>query len=79
MERVDVQGETCPRPALVVRRELEEKEPGDELLVVGDYPPAEDNITRTCEDHGYHVEDAGETESAFRLKITVPEDRSVEE
>ncbi|WP_137285684.1 sulfurtransferase TusA family protein [Halorussus salinisoli] len=78
MKRVDVTGEICPRPALIVRRELSGMEPGEELLVQGDYPPAERNLQRTCTKHGYEVtavddEDASET---FELRITLPETAS---
>ena len=69
-------GEVCPRPALIVRNTLEDLEPGDELVVDGDYPPAEDNITRTCEKHGYEVtrrETDGDGDT-FSLKIAVPDE-----
>ncbi|WP_435181210.1 sulfurtransferase TusA family protein [Halorussus sp. AFM4] len=78
MKRVDVTGEVCPRPALIVRRELSEMEPGEELLVQGDYPPAKRNLERTCTKHGYDVtalddDDASET---FELRVTLPADAS---
>lgn len=56
-ESVDVTGAVCPKPALIVRRCLTELEPGDELLVTGDYPPAERNLRRTCYKHGFEVSD----------------------
>ena len=55
MERVDVTGEVCPRPALIVRRELAALDPGETLVVRGDYPPAERNLRRTCRTHGFEV------------------------
>lgn len=75
MERVDVRGEVCPRPALIVRRRLSDVSAGEQLLVRGDYPPAEANLKRTCEKHGYEVttEDA-EDDGDFELRITVPDD-----
>ena len=79
-ERVDVRGEVCPRPALGVRRRLSELEPGDELLVRGDYPPAKRNLERTCTKHGFEVREAGtgpddESDTGdFQLRITVTED-----
>ncbi|MFT4930291.1 MAG: tRNA 2-thiouridine synthesizing protein A [Natronomonas sp.] len=74
-EEIDVTGEVCPRPALMVRDSLEELGPGDELVVMGDYPPAEENIQRTCEKHGYGVSkpDSDEGES-FTLRITIPDE-----
>jgi tRNA 2-thiouridine synthesizing protein A len=74
-----VTGEVCPRPALIVRRHLSELEPGEELLVRGDYPPAEENLRRTCTKHGFEVTGKqagnGSTDaSAFELKITVTDD-----
>lgn len=74
-EEIDVTGEVCPRPALIVRDALEDLDPGDELVVTGDYPPAEGNIQRTCEKHGYEVRtrDAG-AENAFTLQIAVPDE-----
>ena len=56
MERVDVTGEVCPRPALIVRERLSTLEPDETLLVRGDYPPAENNLCRTCTKHGYDVD-----------------------
>ena len=77
MEEVDVVGEVCPRPALIVRRRLRDLEAGEELLVRGDYPPARQNLRRTCEKHGFAVQTAeAEDENNFALKITVPGDDS---
>ncbi len=74
MHEVDVTGEVCPRPALIVRRELADLDPGEALLVRGDYPPARENLTRTCETHGFEVEAAdGQAADAFELRITVTE------
>ncbi|WP_265108590.1 sulfurtransferase TusA family protein [Halosolutus halophilus] len=77
MERVDVTGEVCPRPALIVRRRLSELDRDDELLVRGDYPPAESNLRRTCTKRGYEVEDRPTPEDAdggFELLIRPPAD-----
>lgn len=81
MKRVDVTGEVCPRPALIVRRELAELDPGDELVVEGDYPPAERNLQRTCTKHGFEVtaSDANTAGETFELCITVTEDASIPE
>ncbi|WP_135822111.1 sulfurtransferase TusA family protein [Halostella litorea] len=85
MARVDVTGEVCPRPALIVRRELAELNAGDELVVRGDYPPAERNLRRMCRKHGFAVSDAdgesadgaGADADAFELAIEVTEDADV--
>ena len=78
MEEVDVTGEVCPRPALVVRDRLKGLEPGDELLVRGDYPPAERNLRRTCDRHGYAVADGpNHGNGTFELHITVTEDATL--
>jgi len=69
MERVDVRGEVCPRPALIVRDRLADLE-AEALLVEGDYPPAKGNLTRTCSKHGYEVEDRSEAgNDGFELVI----------
>ncbi|MFC4541458.1 sulfurtransferase TusA family protein [Halosolutus amylolyticus] len=81
MERVDVTGEVCPRPALIVRRRLGDLEAGDELLVRGDYPPAEHNLRRTCTKHGYEVEDRpapDDAEGGFELLIRPTADDPIE-
>ncbi|MEF8776488.1 MAG: sulfurtransferase TusA family protein [Haloarculaceae archaeon] len=79
MEEVDVTGEVCPRPALIVRDRLATLEAGEDLLVEGDYPPAENNLKRTCRKHGYEVVDAGADEEAgFALRITVTDDAAAE-
>ncbi len=79
MERLDVRGEICPRPALLAREALAELEPGDELLVTGDYPPAERNLRRSCSFHGYEVEGVESDEGTFSLRIAVTETASTPE
>lgn len=81
MTRVDVRGEICPRPALIVRRQLSELEAGDELRVRGDYPPAERNLRRMCRKRGFVVTDAEESGDgdAFELRIEVTEDAEIPE
>ena len=79
MERLDVTGEICPRPALLVREALADLEPGDELLVTGDYPPAERNLRRSCAFHGYSVEGIENDDNTFVLRIGVTESASIPE
>lgn len=80
MEHVDVTGEVCPRPALIVRRRLSDLDTGDTLVVEGDYPPAEQNLRRTCETHGFAVDAAdGGTDDRFELQITVTDDAGLTE
>lgn len=71
---LDVSGTVCPQTVLVVRRCLVELDPGDELTVRGDYPPAERSIRRTCYKHGYRVESVPVTdpdiEFALRIQVT---------
>ena len=74
MKEVDVIGEVCPRPALIVRRELTDLDAGEQLLVRGDYPPAEQNLRRTCEKHGFRVATADAPEDEFALEITVTDE-----
>lgn len=77
-EAVDVTGAVCPKPALIVRRCLQELEPGDELLVTGDYPPAERNLRRTCYKHGFEVSDGlDHATETFQLRIRVTEDSAL--
>ena len=80
MEHVDVTGEVCPRPALIVRDRLTELAAGDTLVVEGDYPPAEQNLRRTCTNHGFTVEDGdGDADDdRFELRITVTDEASRE-
>lgn len=70
---IDVSGTVCPQTVLVVRRCLEELEPGDVLTVHGDYPPAERSIRRACYKHGYRVSPGPSTDSddEFSLRIHV--------
>lgn len=75
---VDTRGLVCPKPVLVVRRCLEELEPGDELTVIGDYPPSMRTIRRTCYRHGYALQDDRATDDGeFRLRIRVTEESSI--
>ena len=70
MEHVDVMGEVCPRPALIVRRRLATLDDDETLVVRGDYPPAEQNLRRSCETHGFAVEDGDLDDEGFELHIT---------
>lgn len=74
-EELDVTGEVCPRPALLVRDRLEDLDPGQTLVVTADYPPARDNIQRTCRKHGYETATAESGEGdLFELHIVVPDE-----
>ena len=80
MTRVDVRGEVCPRPALIVRQRLSKLEAGDELLVRGDYPPAERNLSRMCRKHGFTVEKTGDgTDDNFELLVEVTDEAEIPE
>ena len=80
MKRVDVTGEICPRPALIVRRELSDLDADETLVVEGDYPPAERNLRRSCETHGFEVRDADDRvepgDDTFGLLITTASDET---
>ncbi|MGB9933828.1 sulfurtransferase TusA family protein [Haloarcula amylolytica] len=81
MPRVDVRGEICPRPALIVRQALSDLDAGETLVVRGDYPPAEENLRRMCTTHGIDVmtaETAVETDE-FELELKVTEMASLSE
>jgi tRNA 2-thiouridine synthesizing protein A len=70
--QLDVSGLVCPQPVAVVRRCLAELETGDDLVVVGDYPPAERSIRRTCYKHGFEVGAGPPTDDGeFSLRIRV--------
>jgi tRNA 2-thiouridine synthesizing protein A len=77
MHEVDVTGEVCPRPALIVRRHLSGLDTGEELLVRGDYPPAEENLRRTCRKHGFEVSGAGDDGEDFELRIRVTDGATI--
>lgn len=79
MTRVDVRGEICPRPALIVRQELAGLEPGDSLVITGDYPPAERNLRRMCDKHGFEVADGDADTDAdeFELHVHVTDDATI--
>jgi tRNA 2-thiouridine synthesizing protein A len=80
MEEVDVTGAVCPKPALIVRRCLQELDEGDALLVTGDYPPAERNLRRTCYKHGFAVTDGpDDADDTFQLRIGVTEESALNE
>lgn len=72
--KVDVTGLACPVPVREVRRRLERMEPGEELVVIGDYPPAENSIRRACLTHGFDVSEepteGEEGEFALRIRVT---------
>jgi tRNA 2-thiouridine synthesizing protein A len=78
---LDVSGLVCPQPVAVVRRCLAELEAGEELVVTGDYPPAERSIRRACYRHGFRVGRGPPTdgEGEFSLRIRVTEESSLGE
>jgi tRNA 2-thiouridine synthesizing protein A len=71
---IDVSGTVCPQTVVIVKRCLAELESGDTLTVVGDYPPAERSIRRSCHKHGFEVSTASpsdpDTEFALRIRVT---------
>lgn len=71
---IDVRGTVCPQTVLIVRRCLVELDPGDEVTVIGDYPPAERSIRRACYKHQYKVRSESvsdpDVEFALRIKVT---------
>lgn len=82
---LDIRGLVCPQTGAVVRRALAELDPGERLVVTGDYPPAARSIRRTCYKHGYRVAEEpasgaggaasdGESTEEFTLRITVTEE-----
>lgn len=79
--KLDVSGLVCPQPVAVVRRCLAVLEEGDELVVRGEYPPAERSIRRTCYKHGFAVTDGSprEEDGTFVLRIRVTEKASLSE
>lgn len=79
--KLDVSGLVCPQPTAVVRRCLAELDTGDELVVTGDYPPAERSIRRSCYKHGFAVADGPPQvdEETFSLRIRVTEESSLAE
>ena len=75
---LDVTGLVCPQPVAIVRRCLAELDAGEEITVIGDYPPAARSIRRTCYKHGYRVADQPtEGEDEFKLVIQVTEDATL--
>jgi tRNA 2-thiouridine synthesizing protein A len=72
---IDVSGTVCPQTVVIVKRCLEELEPGDDLTVVGDYPPAERSIRRSCHKHGFDVSavSTSDPDAEFALRIRVTE------
>jgi len=78
---LDIRGLVCPQTGAVVRRALAELDPGERLVVTGDYPPAARSIRRTCYKHGYRVAEEpadgaasdGGSDGEFTLRITVTE------
>lgn len=74
---LDVTGLVCPKPVAIVRRCLVELEPGEEVTVIGDYPPAARSIRRTCYKHGYRVADRPAEGDEFTLVIAVTEEATL--
>ena len=75
---LDVSGLVCPQPVAVVRRRLTELDPGEELVVVGDYPATERSIRRACYKHGFDVSEGPPTDDGeFSLVILVTEESTL--
>ncbi|WP_457614791.1 sulfurtransferase TusA family protein [Methanopyrus sp.] len=68
-EELDVRGKVCPMPVLETRKKLEEMSEGEVLKVIGDYPPAKDNIRRFAEENGHEVLDVEDKGDHFVIYI----------
>jgi tRNA 2-thiouridine synthesizing protein A len=66
---LQVSGTVCPIPVLKTKKALDSISQGEELIVIGDYKPALENITRFAEEHGHTVVSTEETESGFKIVI----------
>ncbi len=66
---LDVSGTVCPIPVLKTKKALDSMNEGEELVVVGDYKPALENIARFVEEHGHTVVSSEETENGFKIII----------
>lgn len=52
---LDTSGTACPMPAFKTKKEIGGLQPGDQLVVTGDFPPAVENITRVARQAGCTV------------------------
>lgn len=75
MPKIDVTGEVCPRPVLIVREQLSGLSKDEELVVIGDYEPAKKNLTRTCEKHNYNVR-VQDTDSEDEFCLVISQNKS---
>ncbi|WP_018154294.1 MULTISPECIES: sulfurtransferase TusA family protein [Methanothermococcus] len=66
---LDVSGTVCPIPVLKTKKALDSMSEGEELVVVGDYKPALENLKRYAEEHGHTVLSAEETDNGFKIVI----------
>lgn len=52
---LDIQGETCPYPALKTLEAMEKLQSGETLEVISDCPQSINNIPIDCKNRGYEV------------------------
>ncbi len=69
MVELNVSGTVCPIPVLKTKKALDELNEGEELIVIGDYKPALENITRFAEEHGHTVISSEENDNGFKVII----------
>lgn len=67
MKEIDCRGMACPQPVITTKKEMEEMEEG-ELVVIVDNPSARDNVMRFAESQGAKVT-IEQKENDFYLRI----------
>ncbi|NVM55310.1 MAG: sulfurtransferase TusA family protein [Candidatus Helarchaeota archaeon] len=66
-EFIDVTGKTCPMPVLLTKKKIRTVESGKILEIVGDFPPAKNNIENFLNTNGHEVVEIQEEGGIYHI------------
>ena len=67
--RLDTSGTVCPMPAFKTRKEVLQLEPGEMLVITGDFPPAVENVIRIAEQNGCTIVSSVVEDGTFAIIV----------
>ncbi|MHA1791580.1 MAG: sulfurtransferase TusA family protein [Promethearchaeota archaeon] len=69
INKLDTSGAACPMPAFRTKKALAKLEPGDILVVTGDFIEAVENIVRIVNENNAKVINKEINDATFRIEI----------
>ena len=66
-EFLDVKGKTCPMPVLLTRKKIRTIKPGKILEIIGDFPPAKNNLQNFLHTDGHKILEIQEDKGVYHI------------